>query len=127
MANTVKLPSEGRDGETPLWPLSTSEPPTWAELWTTPQAVAWERLGWTRVVARYAEVVRMCENPEAMSVGFLAEARQLEDRLGLTPMAMLRLRWEVASDEVAEQRVTKAPKTTARGRLKVADNAVAGS
>ena len=59
LANTVKLPSEGREGVTPDWPLSTVEPATWAELWTTPQAVAWERLGWTRVVARYAEVIRM--------------------------------------------------------------------
>lgn len=128
LANTVKLPAEGRDGETPAWPLSSSAPSTWAQLWATPQAVAWERLGWTRVVARYAEVLRVCENPEAVSVGMLGEARQLEDRLGMTPMAMLRLRWEVASDEVAEKRADKpAVATTARRRLKVADSDVAGA
>lgn len=31
-------------------------------------------------------------------LSLMAEARQLEDRLGLTPMAMLRLRWEISDD-----------------------------
>lgn len=130
LANTTRLPSEGRAGETPAWPLNSSEPPTWPQLWSTPQAVAWERLGWTRVVARYAEVVRLCENSETVSVGMLGEARQLEDRLGLTPMAMLRLRWEITSDEVAEKREDKAPApapASPRRRLKVADDGLAGS
>jgi hypothetical protein len=34
----------------------------------------------------------------------MLEARQLEDRLGLTPKAMRMLLWEIVSDEVAEQR-----------------------
>jgi predicted ArsR family transcriptional regulator len=44
-----------------------------------------------------------------------AEARQLEDRLGLTPKAMRMLLWEVVADEVADQRQA-AP--GARGRIK---------
>ena len=41
----------------------------------------------------------------------------------LTPMSMLRLRWEIAADEVAEKRAA-APKKVRR-RLVVADDAVA--
>jgi hypothetical protein len=38
----------------------------------------------------------------------LAEARQLEDRLGLNPLALLRLRWEIDSaDEVTEARAER--------------------
>lgn len=103
MANTVKLPAEGRSGPAPAWPFASDEPSQWADLWATPQAVAWDRLGWIRVVARYALMLDSVES-ENPSVPMLAEVRQLEDRLGLTPMSMLRLRWEVAVDEVGEQR-----------------------
>ncbi|MEU9415168.1 hypothetical protein [Streptomyces sp. NPDC048272] len=93
----------------------------WTDLWATPQAVAWERLGWTREVAQY---VRWKVQAELGDLDASKEARQLADRLGLSPLAMLRLRWEVASDEVAEQRQERsgrsAPKT-ARQRLKVVD------
>lgn len=127
-ANTVKLPANGREGDIPDWPLAGEAPKTWAELWTTPQAAAWERLGWTRVVARYVHILTLCEDPSSMTAALLGEARQMEDRLGLTPMSMLRLRWEIASDEVAEQRIEKTPaKATARRRLKVADSGVAGA
>ena len=126
MANTVKLPPEGRTGDVPEWPLTGDAPSTWDDLWRTPQAAAWERLGWTRVVARYVHILTLCEDPASMTATLLAEARQMEDRLGLTPMSMLRLRWEIAADEVAEKRETKtATKTKARRRLKVADDAVA--
>lgn len=53
------------------------------------------------------------------------EARMWSDRLGLTPLAMLRLRWEVSHDEVAERRSEK-PATAASAapsrRLRVVDN-----
>ncbi len=97
LANTRKLPSTGREGDTPPWPLSrptTNEQKVWAEAWSTPQAVAWEELGWHRAVARYVRLAVQAEKPKA-SVSIAGEVRQLEDRLGLTPMAMLRLRWEV--------------------------------
>nr|WP_159844888.1 hypothetical protein [Nocardia sp. CY41] len=68
----------------------------WDELWASPQAVAWESLGWFRTVARYAQVLLVCEDPETATASMLAEARQLEDRLGLSPMAMRRLQWEIA-------------------------------
>ena len=127
LANTVHLPSEGRPGDAPEWPYGKSAPKVWGELWATPQAVAWERLGWTRVVARYAWLLRVVESGESdLSVGLLGELRQLEDRLGLTPMAMLRLRWEVVVDEVAAVRET-APAPKRKRALKVASDAVARS
>lgn len=115
----LRLPAEGRDGAAPSWPLSGAEDDdcdarrVWDELWATPQAVAWERLGWTRVVARYARLVIAAErlDKDAMS-----EARQLEDRLGLTPKAMRLLLWEIVSDEVGEKRTESG--ATARGRIK---------
>lgn len=73
----------------------------WRELWATPQAVEWERQSWTRVVARY---VRCALAAEALDKDAMSEARQLEDRLGLTPKAMRLLLWTISTDEVAEKR-----------------------
>lgn len=98
----------------------------WTELWSTPQAVAWERLGWTREVAQY---VRWKARAEQGDLDAAKEARQLGDRLGLTPLALLRLRWEVTEDEVAEARAEKTARRPAgaRQRLKIVDpSAVAG-
>jgi hypothetical protein len=113
----VKLPAEGRKGPTPEWPLedlSEAESAAWEDLWRTPHAVAWERLGWTRTVARYCRVMVEAEQREAQPP-VRSEARQLEDKLGLTPKAMRMLLWEVAADEVGEQRQTA---SSARSRIK---------
>jgi hypothetical protein len=110
------LPAEGRKGSTPAWPLellSSSEADLWRDLWATPQAVAWEHMGWTRVVARYCRFVLAAENGNKDA---MAEARQLEDRLGLTPKAMRLLLWTIAADEVAEKR--QETSAGARGRIK---------
>ena len=132
MANTVRLPASGRQGPAPTPPegLLPDYRKVWVELWSTPQAVAWERLGWTRVIGRYILLLQKVEGsfqsgkPSALMLG---EVRQLEDRIGLTPMSMLRLRWEVdVEDEVAEMR--SKPRKSARSRLKAVDpDAVAGS
>lgn len=94
-----KLPASGRVGMTPAWPMDDDlEPPViWSELWHTPQAVAWDELGWTRVVARYACLLGTVEHPAdgKVNAALLAEVRQMEDRLGLSPMAMRRLQWEI--------------------------------
>jgi hypothetical protein len=66
----------------------------WQYLWRLPQAVAWEELSLVRTVARYALVLGLGEKPGA-SPALLSELRQLEDRLGLNPLAMRRLFWEV--------------------------------
>ena len=94
--------------------MSVGEREAWSQLWATPQAVAWERLGWVRTVARYCRVMLEAEKRNAPAKA-LMEARQFEDRLGLTPKAMRLLLWEIVSDEVAAKR--RAPKA-ARGRVK---------
>ena len=96
---TVFLPADGRQGQAPKWPMAGRPPKVWRELWALPQAAAWERLFMHRVVARYAAKLTEAEQPHSSSA-ILAEVRQLEDRLGLSPMAMLRLRW-VISDPTA--------------------------
>lgn len=89
----------------------------WVELWSTPQAAQWEALGWFRDVAQY---VRHKVKGELGSLDDAKEARQWSDRLGLNPLAMLRLRWETERVEEAEDRGRKrraatAPKKPASG------------
>lgn len=93
----------------------------WVDLWALPQAVEWERLGWLRDVAQYVRFKVMGELGE---LDMAKEARMWSDRLGLTPLAMLRLRWEVSHDEVAERRTEKPAATTSAParRLRVVDN-----
>jgi hypothetical protein len=76
----------------------------WVELWATPQAAQWEVLGWFRDVAQY---VRHKVRGELGSLDDAKEARQWSDRLGLNPLAMLRLRWETERVEEAEDRGRK--------------------
>lgn len=101
----------------------------WKDLWSTPQSVQWERLEWTRDVAQYVRHKVLAELGDLDSA---KEARQWSDRLGLTPLAMLRLRWEVAEDETAARRDERAKSgaapAAARARLRVVDpGAVAGA
>lgn len=134
MPGEVLLPRAGRKGKPPAWPLPgakrAGEASVWTQLWATPQAVAWERLGWVRTVARYCRALVDAEKPDA-PVALLAEVRQMEDRLGLTPMAMRRLVWKVDDrDDIAAAAATKtaAAKKSTRSRLKVVDlDAVARS
>lgn len=77
----------------------------WRDLWRMPQAVQWERMRWTRNVAQY---VRHKVLAELGDMDAAKEARQWSDRLGLTPLSMLRLRWVIVVDEVAEKRRERA-------------------
>lgn len=70
----------------------------WFELWRTPQAVMWERQGWTREVAQYARLKVLAELGD---LDAQKEARQIGDRIGVTPLALLRLRWEVVDGAAA--------------------------
>lgn len=115
----VQLPAEGRKGSAPAWPLARDanehEQVLWDELWALPQAVAWERFNYGREVAQYVVWKIMAE---AGSLDASKESRQISDRLGLTPLAMLRLRWEVVADEVADQRKSRPASSR---RLKAVD------
>lgn len=119
----TQLPAEGYKGPVPKFPLdkpSRAELARWATLWASPQAAMWARMQIELVVARY---VRNCLTIEAGMVSVAAahlnaEVRQQEDRLGLSPLSMLRLRWEIVPDEMVEQRDAK--QSTAR-RLRAVD------
>lgn len=120
----VVLPSEGRKGNAPAWPLSKwrdqekakpaeerndsaaralddRELKIWREIWKIPQAAQWEKLGWKHDVALYVRMLVAAEQGHMKAAG---EARQWSDRLGLSQMAMLRNRWRIAADEVAAKR-----------------------
>lgn len=117
-----KLPAK-RIGPVPKWPLPFApaevELSLWRELWRLPVAVIWDQQHCGREVAQY---VIWKVQAEGGAIEPAKEARQLGDRLGLTPMALYRMRYEVATDEVAER---KADQPTTARRLKAVDVAVA--
>jgi hypothetical protein len=98
----LSLPASGRKGPLPVWPLEGKPLPAesiaWKQLWATPQAVAWETLGWFRTVARYCRTMVAAEQPGARA-DLLNAVGALEDRLGLTPKAMRLLLWTIGDDE----------------------------
>ncbi|OUM44169.1 hypothetical protein FJV46_10635 [Arthrobacter agilis] len=141
------LPSEGRKGNAPAWPLSkwrdqekakdpeerddagaraldARELVVWRQIWKTPQAAQWEKLGWKHDVALY---VRMLVGAEQGNMKAASEARQWSDRLGLSQMAMLRNRWRIAADEVGARRTQQRPATqrpkSSRDRFRVVSSA----
>ena len=118
----LELPAKGYDGEVPAWPLpgrqSAAEREAWAQLWRTPQAFAWARLGWVRTVARYCRVMVRAERSNS-TAAVQGQATALEDRLGLSPKAMRLLLWTITADEVAEQR--EARSQGARERLRAVE------
>ena len=97
---TVELMlSQSRDAEVALW----------RELWRTPQAVMWEQAHAGREVAQY---VRWKVRGEQGDLEAAKEARMLSDRLGLNPLALLRLRLEIAAvDEAEDKGRTRRAKT----------------
>jgi hypothetical protein len=119
------LPSEGYTGPIPDWPLdgaTKTELQRWNWLWRKPQAAMWILDGIEDLVARY---VRNCISIETGTVNvamayIVAEVRQQEDRLGRSPMAMLRLRWEAAPDQIAELR-NESTRRGSRERLRAVD------
>lgn len=105
-ANTVRLPKHGRKGKTPKWPLDGRTPRGWAELWRKPQAIMWEHCGDEYLVARYLVLRNLIQHPKGASqiqATALAQLKQLEDALGLTPLARLKLCWEIVDEELEGQ------------------------
>lgn len=82
---------QARDAEVDLW----------MELWAMPQAVIWEESHAAREVAQYA---RWKIRAEQGDLDAAKEARMLSDRLGLNPLALLRLRAEIERVDAAEDR-----------------------
>ena len=78
-----------------------AETALWADLWATPQAVIWEESHANREVAQY---VRWKVRAEQGDLKAAVEARQLSDRLGLNPLALMRLRAEIEHADEVEQK-----------------------
>lgn len=102
----------------------SAESKLWRELWATPQAVEWERMRWHRDVALYVRHQVLAEHGDMESA---KEARQRSDRLGLTPQAMMRLRWVVDDVPAAAAESSRTPARPASrfGDLRVVDSASA--
>lgn len=73
----------------------------WDSLWAMPQAVMWAEAHAHREVAQY---VRWKIRAEQGDMKAASEARQWSDRLGLNPLALLRLRVEIEQAAAAEDR-----------------------
>lgn len=95
------LPAEGRSGPAPKLPSwrqwDTRTKKWWANLWTKPQATQWEQDGST--LFPLACVMDDLITSRIDSVRATPEIRQMEDRHGLNPKAMLQLRWKVQDDD----------------------------
>jgi uncharacterized membrane-anchored protein len=81
-----------------------------ARAWASPQATQWDDHDpsmrvWISILDKWAR-------GEAF-VGELTEKRQIEDRHGLNPKAMLQLRWKIAE---AEEALPRRPRSRARER-----------
>lgn len=122
----VILPPEGRSGPAPAWPLldqDDREAALWAELWTTPQALMWDRNGSRYEVALYVRRLTEAEQRGAqVTLGTLV--RQMADSLGLTSPGMRANRWKVerpgGEHQAAADGTPAAPaRLSARDRLKV--------
>lgn len=140
------LPAEGRQGDTPTWPLPAAqtvnvagvwkadpvrvrrEAEVWADLWKTPQAMMWEENSQHHEVALYVRT--LCEaEVSGAPVTTRVEARRLMEALGLSVPGLLRNRWRIdpapAPDEdeggPEPDRKATGRKGSARDRLRVVD------
>lgn len=98
------LPAEGRKGRVPKWPSghdpNPAEKAMWRRLWALPQAVAWQDTpGVSEVLERYVRVScavsKDLDTDGTAKAALLAQLRGLEADLGLSPVALARLRWTI--------------------------------
>ena len=123
----IQLPQAGRLGETPKWPLSTkanqAEAAYWAELWTMPQAVVWERQSQFHEVALYCRKFVEASKPKS-TAGLVNATRQMAESLGLTVPGLQRNKWRISTGapvvpEEARGGPTAGP--SSRDRFRVVD------
>lgn len=107
----VELPFSGFEGEAPEFPLpspSDRELVVWAELWRSPQAVAWAREEWRwAAVGMYVRVRVRAEDPGAPGA-ILAQVHRFADQVGLTPAGLSENGWTIGSP-APEGVVSQAP------------------
>lgn len=95
------LPLEGRQGPPPtlpplrVWTEATLD--EWARLWRSPQATMWDQSGRTLHAWAILHHHYVTDEKGERVASLAAEMRQHEDRHGLSPKAMLQLRWRIST------------------------------
>jgi hypothetical protein len=115
----VDLPAK-RDGAAPKLPKWRAWRPEtlkwWAQVWRKPQATQWEPSGSTLWVL--ATLIDDLVGGEA-AAKVSSEIRAHEDRHGLSPKAMLQLRWRVALEDEVKTPRPRSSVSARRDRLRV--------
>jgi hypothetical protein len=104
------LPREGSSEEVPPVPAGYDLGPAglgwWEFAWSTPQASKWDRSA-VMIAARRALLedlmIQITMRGDEIGPGHLKAISDLEDRLGLSPRALLGLRWELEPKDSDEQ------------------------
>jgi hypothetical protein len=125
------LPAEGRADPAPEWPLLEAdgrEWELWADLWSKPQALMWERMGQLYEVAMCVRMLARAEQPRS-SIELQKVVRQYFDSLGLSTQGMLRNRWKLSAGAQTEAVKSEAApaRRSARSRLTVVPADAAGA
>ena len=118
------LPPGGYRGPIPEWPLPSEPSPEimerWEALWRMPQAAAWVEMGSAPTVARYVLAERAALDSFAggrSNGALLAEVRQVENTLGISPAGMRALGWVIGKPKAEK---SEEP-TTVRSRVRAVD------
>jgi hypothetical protein len=94
----VDLPVGGYAGVVPDWPLpdlaSSEEWEFWVSMWRKPQAAQWVAFGVVAQVAMYVRTFLEASQPGASSP-LKTTAKQLDNELGISIDAMLKLGWRI--------------------------------
>jgi hypothetical protein len=127
-ADWIRLPSAGRKGEAPAWPLSRPtkrELVLWAIEWARPQALMWEANGQQVEVALYVRSLRETERTGSSVASRTLIVRQ-QDALGLNQPGLARNHWIIdtgVAEDLAEKEATpRAGTSDARARMRLVVN-----
>lgn len=121
-ADWTLLPSAGRRGRTPPWPLrepDEEELAMWTRLWKLPQAVAWEAGHYVDTVACYVRALYVAQAIHARAADRTIACRY-QDALGLTDAGLRSNRWliETPVQQTADVRTDGAELRTAKARFR---------
>ncbi len=108
------LPESGNPNPAPELPIlegsavwTMKSQALWFDLWNTPQSLCWGR-DQLPSLERYL-VLYQRMSAGHMAAAMMASMHQLESSLGLTPKAMMALRWRVVPDDQADARFRPEP------------------
>lgn len=124
-ADWIRLPSSGRKGDPPTFPLPRAtmrEKAIWADEWKRPQAMMWAANGQALEVALYVRTVREAERPHA-TASLRSLLVRMQEHLGLSQPGLARNRWLIVDDAaIAQPSGDSAPRpvliSDARDRLR---------